>query len=249
MFETGESPRRIAIERAQSLPLATRWDLYRRQQGRDWSYFLTREEYERYLSEFTFIKERMPHMYQWALRARAEFERVKRMAPLYFQLRRAASSASLSLDREGNLVLQVQPESFLKLVSNATAKAILDKIGSHLSTLILGKDVLGPLGLLLDVHQLYNRIQNERLVGAVGRAADEARSKKKLSLIMEVVAADTARRTRENPAQVKMRLHNQYHEFQAAWYRYMEFIELNRSLDPNKPKWRQAPTMSAAPKS
>jgi hypothetical protein len=204
MFETGEAPRQIETERRQRLPLATRWDLYRRQQGRDWGDFLTREEYERLLGEFTYIKERMPHMYPSALAARAEFERVKRTAPLYFQLRNAAATASLSLDREGNLVLQVPRESLLKLVSDATAKAILDKVGGHLSTLILGKDVLGPLGLLLDVYQLHKGIQNERLVGAVGRAADTARFNKKLSLIMDVVAADTARRNRENPAQVRI---------------------------------------------
>src|SRR5215207_2309416 len=205
MFETGEAPRRIEAERRQSLPLATRWDLYRQQQGRDWSDFLTRDEYERYLSEFTFIKERMPHMYQPALRARAELERVKHLASRYFRLRDAASSASLSLDRAGNLVLQVRPESFLKLMSDATAKAILDHAGSSLSRLILGKDVLGPLGLLLDIYQLYKGIQNERLVGAVGRDADEARFNKQLSLIMEIMAADTARRTRDNPALVKIR--------------------------------------------
>jgi hypothetical protein len=144
-------------------------------------------------------------------------------------------------------VLQVRPENFLTLVSDATAKAILDKVGGRLSTLILGRDVLGPLGLLLDIHQLYKSIQNERLVGAVGRAADEARFARKLSLIMDVMAADVAKRTRDDPARVKIRLRNQYDEFQAAWYRYMDFIQLNRSLDPNRPRSRQAPTMGPAP--
>jgi hypothetical protein len=237
MFETGEAPRPIETGRGQTLPVATRWDLYRRQQGRDWSDFLTKEEYDRYLGEFTFIKERMSQMYQLALQVRSEFDQVKELAPLYFQLNVAASNASLSLDGQGNLVLQVKSESFLKLLSDATAKAILAKAGSRLSTLILGKDVLGPLGLLFDMYQLYNRIQNERLVGAVGQEANKARFQKQLSLIMDIVAADKARRTGENPALVKIRLHEQYHKFQKALNQHMLFVEINRSLDPNKPTW------------
>ena len=92
----------------------------------------------------------------------------------------------------------------------------MSNAASTVSTLILGKDVLGPLGLLFDMYQLYNRIQNERLVGAVGREADKARFEKKLSLIMDIAATDRAKRTRENPAQVKIRLQSDYRRYQAA---------------------------------
>ena len=245
----GQAPHVTPIERerGQSLPVATRWDLYRKQRGREWMDFLTRQEYEQYLREFTFIQERQPLQYQAALRARNEYEGVKGLAPLYQQLSVAASEASLSLDRQGNLALHVRTESFLKLVSDATAKKILQHVGGRLSTMILGVNVLRPLSLILNLQEVYRSIQNERLVGAVGREADQARFRKQLSLVMDIMAADMAKRSHTNPAQVKILLHDLYHQYQAAWYRYEEFAELNRSLDPNLRQRRLAPTMGPAP--
>jgi hypothetical protein len=247
MYEVSPAPRAIERERGQSLPVATRWELYRKQQGRDWSDYLTRDEYDRYLGEFTYIREQLPHQYQAALQARNDFEKVKGLAPLYQRLNIAANEASLSLDRQGNLFLTVQRDSFVKVLSDAGAKAIIDHVGGKLSTWILGANVLGPLGLILDLAQLYRSIQNEKLVGAVGREADKARFRKKLSLIMDIMAADMAKQSRGNPAKVKIALYDLYHQYQAAWYRYQDFLELNRSLDPNRPRWRQAPTMGPAP--
>lgn len=253
MFETGQAPGQFEVGQKQTLPVATRWDSYRKQRGREWNDFLTRDEYEQYLTKFTFIKEKWPIAYQWALSARNQFEQVKAQGlfQLYVQLQTAARSASLKLDNNGDLALQVQNESFLKLLSNATAKAILDKVGSRLSVSILGKDVLGPLGLLLDMSQLYNRIQNEKLVGGVGREWDEARSKKTLSLVMDIVAADRARGTGQNQAVIKSRLYDDYQRAQGAYYQYMTWIDINRQLDPNLPRrspfYREPDRMSARP--
>ena len=95
---------------ARSLPVAQRWGMYLSQRGRDWSSFLTRDEYDRYLGEFTFIRKYSAALYQSALKARSDFEQVKGLAPLYQQLYLAALNANLSLDRGGNLVLRVQRE-------------------------------------------------------------------------------------------------------------------------------------------
>jgi hypothetical protein len=245
MYLIGQAPHVTPIEeeRQQSLPLAERWDLYCAQRGRSWSYFLTKQEYDSYLVQFTFIRDRLPSAYRAALRSRDEYEKLRVFSNRYQRLNTAAFDASLQLDRQGNLALEVRPESFVKIVSDATANAIINEVGGHLATWILGADILGPLGLLLDLSQLYRSIQNEKLVGAVGQEAEQARFRKKLSLIMDIMAADIAKRTRTNPAELKIRLRNLYNQYQAAWYQYSRFVELNRRSDPNQPQQPPGPTV------
>jgi hypothetical protein len=231
-----------------SIELGARWDMYRYQKspGRSWRYFLTDDEYKYYMNQFTFIREKRPEQYANALKALKEYREVEKFFPYYWKLRRAAEDAELALDRKGKLVLSVQRESFLKLLTDATVQAVLDEIGGAVTTFIFGTNIAAIFGLVGQLNQMIQSIINENLLKKKGPAGEEARFKKKLSLFMDVMAQDLAKKYRKDPVKIKLWLWKWYHYFEPIWYRYLEYYHLNQSLAPDFQQ-QQQPTIRPAP--
>jgi hypothetical protein len=234
----GENTCQTPVEQEERMCIARdeRWQRYRRQSGRNWEYFLTPVEYKYYSDQFTFIREKRPHLYPTALKARNEYRKVAKAFPDYWRLKRAAKDASLSLARSGELVLTVSRESFLKILTDEIAQGVLEEVGDRLSSFIFGANLASLLGVALQLQQMLNSIKNENLLKMRGRAGEEAQFKKKLSLMMDVRAQALAKRYRRNPSSIKIQLWQNYHQFESVWLNYLNYVNLDQSLDPNFPK-------------
>jgi LAS superfamily LD-carboxypeptidase LdcB len=221
-------------DRAECIPLDRRWAMYRGQTQRPhrpYSYFLTRSEYERYLNTFSFIKEKMPRRYSEAVQAFEAYRAVWPEMAYHIQLQNAASYAALVLTSSG-VALEVERRSILATLTDIGQQTITDQVAEHLTRFIFGADLWTVFGLALQFADVLKQIEAENLLKMKGAAGEEARFKKKLSLVLDIVAADRARKEGRDRFEVKIRLWNRYWELERIKGRYFEFNALERSLDP-----------------
>ncbi len=245
------------VEQAEQacLPPDTRWKMYRNQPktpGRSWRYFLTGEEYKNCSDGFPFIREKRPWLHKDAITARDEYRNVEWFFPYYWKLYRAASDASLSLDRQCNLVIHPKKESFLALLLDEAAKAAVDKIIGDVTEFALGKELAGKIGKFLGVldrvmllAEIWDCERRRKLVNEQrGKMHDEA-LRRKLSLLMDVMAKELAKK-KPGTDRVKWKgwLVHQYLRFEPIRYKYLDYVYMDQSLDPNFPT---QPTIRAAP--
>jgi hypothetical protein len=220
--------------RQECIAAGLRWEMYRRQPSgsrRPWADFLTRDEYGRFLATFTFTRERAPGRYRDAIAARDAFLAIRPELPLHYRLKDAASSAGLTQTSSG-LALVAERRSLTSVLSNAATQAILDHVGENVSRFIFGANVWGALGIVSQYADLARSLEDERLLTMKGRAGEDARFRRKLSLVLRAVAADRGGPSPSRRADIQIAMWNRYWEIERIIARYSESLDLERSLDP-----------------
>ena len=246
----------IEREQLQCINAAERWELYQKGDGSydraraagkfsgpRWKYYIHPQELKQRYGPFPNIRLQRPHLHASAVQVDKEYQKVKFFRSYYFDLNKAASEASLSLDRSERLQIQPERESFVKLLSQAFIDSVTGDVRDRLVKAIIDEVVakyLGVLDILLTLKDIYDRVQAKRLVNEqYSKRRDEA-FKRKLSFFMDLKAAALARQYRKDRVSVRNWLSLQYWRFDEInreWVKYSYIEEtLSKGLDPDRPQ-------------
>lgn len=183
---------------------------------------------------FPHIRSKRPHEWSKAIGACNDLDRMSSFKKYYQMISLSAHSSVLGLDRRGNLQLGGVQRSFLSLLSEDIRKKAEDelwgKAKDKMLTFTLGKELANIFGWALMLKDIYDKVQNRKLAGGVGREWDRKRFKKKLSMLMDVVAHDLARKKRANPASVKIWLWKKYRKYESILNKCSQYREMERWL-------------------
>jgi hypothetical protein len=144
-----------------------------------------------YVDPFPNINKYCHWQYNNALDALAERKKMDYFAPIYKQIYDAATNASLSLGRGDSLVINPEKESFLKLLGEEIVSSIKQEIYQKIVAGIFDETVasyLGVLDILLKLRDVYQGIQNVKLVNEQWKSKRDEAWRAKVSFFVDVKA-------------------------------------------------------------
>lgn len=183
--------------------------------------------------------------YRAAVAAQKRYFEIKPFEPTYFKLLRAASEASLELDRHtGDLVLHVPRRTLTKLVNTAVLNELKSKIRGEMLTLFFPSvvaETMAWVGVLKQLNDIKKRIQNEQLLSKNDSASKQKRFRERLKL----VAILTGKSMGGNPWQRQLQLLRNYDNYEPARSDYVNYIR--KDLIKAGHQLKTYPTISAQP--
>ena len=144
-----------------------------------------------YVDPFPNINRYCNHEYNNALDAKAELKKMENFAKTYKEIYDAAANASLSLGRGDSLVINPEKETFLKLLGEEIVSSIKGEVYDKIAKSIFDESVAKYLGLLdifLKLVDVYQGIQNVKLVNEQRKSKFEEAWKVKVSFFVDVKA-------------------------------------------------------------
>jgi hypothetical protein len=172
-----------------------------------------------------------------------ELNKMSWFKPFYGNLMTAARNATLTVSSDGELSLGVSRKSLASLMSKTlldkVEALVMDHVGPGLGkNLVFSQGALAMLEALEVLADLRKREENIRLGSRNDRATQEARFRKKLAMLMAVMASD-----RSHP--VMSRFRNKNAGAIWLWDNYWRYDELLDQCHGNQP--RTQPTIGPAP--
>lgn len=144
-----------------------------------------------YVPPFPNIKQYCPWEYDNAVKAQNAFKKMEWFAPLYKGIYDSAANASLSLGRGDSLVINPEKESFLKLLGKEVVDTLTQDIRDKILSNIFDESVmrfLGFLDLVLKIADIYQGIQNVKLVNEQHRSMRDEAMRRKVSFFVDAKA-------------------------------------------------------------
>ena len=144
-----------------------------------------------YVDPFPNINRYCHHEYNNALDAQLALKKMDYFAKIYKDIYDAAANASLSLGRGDSLVINPEKESFLKLLGDEVVSSIKGEIYSKIVAGIFDETVasyLGVVDVLLKLAEVYQGIQNVKLVNEQRGSMREEAWRAKVSFFVDVKA-------------------------------------------------------------
>jgi hypothetical protein len=201
---------------------------------------------------FENIKRYQPDKYRAALAAQDEFAKVASFFPHYKKIQEAISSVHIGLAGHGvgHLVYSMDKRSFTNLVEDAgIRKKVAEMLGEAVLEVVFDIKSIGILGLGLQMLELARGLENERMLGASGPAAEKWRSQKRFQFVLAVMAEDIRRRQGGDPVGIANELAARYARFQPLFHKYTTYTILEDNLRRYEGKLpaRIPPSINQAP--
>jgi hypothetical protein len=186
-----------------------------------------------YVDPFPNINRYCHHEYNNALDAQLALKKMDYFAKIYKDIYDAAANASLSLGRGDSLVINPEKESFLKLLGDEVASSIKGEIYDKIVAGIFDETVasyLGVVDVLLKLAEVYQGIQNVKLVNEQrGSKRDEA-WKAKVSFFVDVKAKMLLKKTPGiDPFKLRYWVFEQFWLYDKLRSRVADYYNLERS--------------------
>ena len=144
-----------------------------------------------YVDPFPNINRYCRREYNNALDALTERKKMDWFAPIHKQIYDAAANASLSLGRGDSLVINPEKESFLKLLGEEVISSLKQDIYQKILAGVFDETVasyLGVLDILLKLRDVYQGIQNVKLVNEQWKSKRDEAWRAKVSFFVDVKA-------------------------------------------------------------
>jgi hypothetical protein len=184
-----------------------------------------------------------PSEKQDALKTQEQYNRLYSFRTAHAELTDGARKSTLGIDNSGNLAMHITSND---LPGKGIPRLVRDTIVDHLKgqvedkalETLLGKTAPQWVGLLKTLSDLKRQLSNERLAGAVGEDADEARFRVKIRLLTTVMATQIAHeRQRQapsargyNPQAIQLELYNNYWDYDKAYKDHASNIAKDKAL-------------------
>jgi hypothetical protein len=166
-----------------------------------------------------------------------ELNKMSWFKPFYGNLMTAARNATLTVSSDGELSLGVSRKSLGSLMSkpllDKVEALVMDHVGPGLGkNLVFSQGILAFLEALEVLADLRKREANIRLGSRNDRATQEARFRKKLAMLMAVMASD-----RSHPIMSRFRNKNEGAIW--LWDSYWRYDELLDECSGHRPRTNQ----------
>jgi hypothetical protein len=185
---------------------------------------------------FPNLRRERPQVYEQAVKAAADYDRMRDFEPYHRAIQSFADSITFGLDKRGNLEITFSKDSFLKHATDTAAKIVFDHVQGETISFIFGASGpsaaseamarrLAVAGLVFDLHDVYNKIRAEKIANYGDDSMGPVRARLAVDLSCGVFA-----RTRGQAKELKDR----FYEFETRREKYHHFQLQDEALDPRR---------------
>jgi len=252
-YAPAQSDPPMGVEYAEKMSLtpARRWQMFRdakyqkKYPGKPWQWWFTREEYIGFANQFEFTKARFPREYEKAIKARDSFLKAsEKDGRFHSTVWKAAIDVSLRLTSRGELEIATEKASLAKVLEKATIDKLYGTAKDKVLRMVLREEAITVLGIAEQLNEIRKAIDNENLLKKGDR--DEI-LRKKVSLVLDMMAVEQARKTRDTIGNAKRKLHNRYYEYEKISDTYSNYLSRELQLHPNAQPRLEAPSFRPPP--
>ena len=200
------------------------------QAGKNWLQYNTFDNIRRY----------RPWLYPDVINTQNGYQKVSLFLPWYQKITIAVQGVSISLAEHGigNLVFSINTRYLTDLVEDEGLRnKVLEMAAGGLSELVFTENVIEILGLAFNLLEIARGIENERMLGGFGPAADKWRYNKKLEFVFGIMAEDLSRRNwgdgyffSRHVRDLANELAARFAEFQPIYYKLGRYVSLEETL-------------------
>jgi hypothetical protein len=167
-----------------------------------------------------------------ALKADEEYSKLRSFETLYKMINRAVAESSLSLARygHGKIVFSMEKGALHGLLMEEGTKKAVEALVANISELKtpaamhehvpLADKLITALGVAHSFLELAEGIHNEKMMGAVGKDADEWRENKRFEFVTLIIAEQIRKKSPAAPGASAEWLRFQYKRFQPVFFRW-----------------------------